>query len=169
MSQRSSEGQAVISAKSSRDQGVSLNGVSVFTFDAAGHYRAAARISPCTAYFQMNLGNALLKQKLYAEAATAFRHAGDNPDAINNLAYAYGELNANLDEAVALCERAIKLQPSHRAYYLDTLAGIQTKQGDMREAIATYEQALAATTDRQVSLRVGISQRLSATRALLKE
>jgi len=39
MSQRSSEAQAVISAKSSRDQGVSLNGVSVFTFDADGHFQ----------------------------------------------------------------------------------------------------------------------------------
>ncbi len=37
-SQRSSEGQAVINAKSSRDQGVTLNGVTVFTFDNAGHF-----------------------------------------------------------------------------------------------------------------------------------
>jgi len=39
VSQRSTDGQAIISAKSSRDQGVSLNGVSVFTFDAAGHFK----------------------------------------------------------------------------------------------------------------------------------
>jgi lipopolysaccharide export system permease protein len=39
VSQRSIDGQAIISAKSSRDQGVSLNGVSVFTFDAAGHFK----------------------------------------------------------------------------------------------------------------------------------
>ena len=38
-SQRSSEGQAVINAKSSRDQGVTLNGVTVFTFDNAGHFK----------------------------------------------------------------------------------------------------------------------------------
>jgi lipopolysaccharide export system permease protein len=38
-SQRSSEGQAVINAKSSRDQGVTLNGVTVFTFDNAGHFQ----------------------------------------------------------------------------------------------------------------------------------
>ena len=136
---------------------------------AAGHYHEAVRLAPGNSYYQMNLGNALLKQKLFAEAATAFTKAGDNPDALNNLGYTYGELNANLDEAVALCERAIRLQPSHRAYYLDTLAGIFIKQGKIAEAIASYERALAATTDRQALLRDGIRQRLTAARALLKE
>jgi lipopolysaccharide export system permease protein len=39
VAQQSSDGQAIINAKSSRDQGTTLNGVSVFTFDAAGHYK----------------------------------------------------------------------------------------------------------------------------------
>ncbi len=38
-SQRSSEGQAIINAKSSRDQGVNLNGVTIFTFDNEGHFK----------------------------------------------------------------------------------------------------------------------------------
>jgi lipopolysaccharide export system permease protein len=38
-SQRSSEGMAIINAKTSRDQGVNLNGVTVFTFDNAGHFK----------------------------------------------------------------------------------------------------------------------------------
>jgi lipopolysaccharide export system permease protein len=38
-SQRSSEGQAVINAKASRDQGVNLSGVTVFLFDDAGHFK----------------------------------------------------------------------------------------------------------------------------------
>lgn len=134
---------------------------------AAGHYGEAVRRAPGNSYFRMNLGNALLKQKLFTEAANVFRRA-DNPDALNNLAYTYGELNANLDEAVALCKRAIELSPSHRAYYLDTLAGIFVKQGKLSEAVATYEQAWAATTDRQASLRDGIQQRLAAARALLE-
>jgi lipopolysaccharide export system permease protein len=37
--QRSDDGQAVISAKSSRQQGIELGGVSIFRFDAAGHFR----------------------------------------------------------------------------------------------------------------------------------
>src|SRR5664279_4909260 len=38
-SQRSSEGMAIINAKTSRDQGVNLNGVTIFTFDSAGHFK----------------------------------------------------------------------------------------------------------------------------------
>jgi tetratricopeptide (TPR) repeat protein len=154
-----------LSADEHNDLGVFLERTGQFAA-AAGHYRKAADLAPGNSYFVLNLGNALLKQKLYAEAAAAFRRAGNNPDALNNLAYAYGELHANLDEAVALCERAIQLQPSHRAYYLDTLAGIYLKQGRTQEAVSAYEQALAATTDRQTALRAGIEKRLAAARAL---
>jgi lipopolysaccharide export system permease protein len=38
-SQRTSEGQAIINAKTSRDQGVNLNGVTVFTFDNNGQFK----------------------------------------------------------------------------------------------------------------------------------
>ncbi len=38
-SQRSSEGQAIINAKASRDQGVNLSGVTIFVFDDAGHFK----------------------------------------------------------------------------------------------------------------------------------
>ena len=37
--QRSDEGQTVINAKSSRQQGIQLGGVSIFRFDPAGHFR----------------------------------------------------------------------------------------------------------------------------------
>ncbi|MGB7256820.1 MAG: LPS export ABC transporter permease LptG [Pseudolabrys sp.] len=37
--QRSRDGEAIINAKSSRDQGVELSGVSVFAFDNAGHFK----------------------------------------------------------------------------------------------------------------------------------
>ena len=39
VSQRSDDGQAIISATSSRDQGAGLSGESVFTFDNAGHFK----------------------------------------------------------------------------------------------------------------------------------
>jgi lipopolysaccharide export system permease protein len=39
VNQRSNDGQAIIGAKSSRDQGVSLNGVTVFTFDNEGRFK----------------------------------------------------------------------------------------------------------------------------------
>lgn len=45
--QRTSEGQAIVNARSSRDQGVQLGGVTIFTFDSAGHFRE--RIEATTA------------------------------------------------------------------------------------------------------------------------
>ena len=38
-SQRSSEGQAIINAKASRDQGVNLSGVTIFVFDNSGQFK----------------------------------------------------------------------------------------------------------------------------------
>jgi Tfp pilus assembly protein PilF len=116
----------------------------------------------------MNLGNVLAKQNLFTEAVAAYRQAAkldlQNADALNNLAWALGETGANLDEAVALCRRAIELSPSHRAYYLDTLGGVLLQQGDRVGAVATFEQALAATTDRQEKLRQTIRQHLDSVR-----
>jgi lipopolysaccharide export system permease protein len=53
VAQSSSDGQAIIGAKSSTDQGVVLNGVSIFTFDNASHYKfrieaRAAMLEPGT-------------------------------------------------------------------------------------------------------------------------
>lgn len=133
---------------------------------AAGHYRLAADLAPRNAIFPFNLGNALLKQKLLAEAAAAFRRAADldtgNADALNNLAWTWHELGANLDEAAALCRRAVVLGPSRRAYYLDTLGSVLAKKGKRTEAAAAFVQALAATTDRQAGLRDSIRQHLAA-------
>jgi lipopolysaccharide export system permease protein len=39
MRQRSEEGQTIINAKSSRQQGIQLGGVSIFRYDPAGHFR----------------------------------------------------------------------------------------------------------------------------------
>jgi lipopolysaccharide export system permease protein len=53
VAQNSSDGHAIISAKSSTGQGVGLDGVSVFTFDSAGHFKQriearAAQLEPGT-------------------------------------------------------------------------------------------------------------------------
>ena len=139
---------------------------------ATQHYVAATQSSPQNSYFRMNLGNALLKQRRLREAAETFARAveldSQNADAMNNLAYTWLELGRNLDEAAKLCERAATLRPARRAYYLDTLGSILLKQGKQDEARAAFEQALAATTNQQESLRAAIQQHLSAAGAAAK-
>jgi tetratricopeptide (TPR) repeat protein len=121
----------------------------------------------------MNLGNVLLKQRRLHEAVGAFIRAleldAQNADAMNNLAYTYSEMGSNLDEAAKLCQQAVTLRPARQAYYLDTLGTIYMKEGKLRAALATFESALAATTERQALLRAGIEQRLATTRTLLAQ
>jgi tetratricopeptide (TPR) repeat protein len=140
---------------------------------ATQHYVAAMQARPENSYFCMNLGNALLKQRRLREAADTFARAVDldsqNADAMNNLAYTYLEMGKKLDDAVRLCQRALALRPSRNAYFLDTLGAVYLKQGKPKEAVATFESALAAATDRQSSLRPDIEQRLAAARAMLAQ
>jgi tetratricopeptide (TPR) repeat protein len=124
--------------------------------EAARHYEAAGH--------DFNLGNIRLKQGRYADAAALFARLPDHPDALNNLAWTYHEMGERLEEAAALCQRAIALRPAQRAYYLDTLGSVRLKQNRVAEAIAAFEEALAATTERQAALRAAIQQRLAAAR-----
>jgi tetratricopeptide (TPR) repeat protein len=140
---------------------------------ATDHYVAATQLHPENSYFRMNLGNVLLKQRRLREAVGAFIRAleldAQNADAMNNLAYTYSEMGSNLDEAANLCQQAATLRPTRQAYYLDTLGTIYVKEGKLQGAVAVFESALAATTERQALLRSGIKQRLATTRALLTQ
>ncbi len=135
---------------------------------ASGHYQMATLLEPGNAWYHINLGNAYLAQQLFHEAATAYARAvkiaPDNADALNNLAWAWHELDANLVEAETLCLRAIELRPTRRAYYLDTLGCILVKQGKQAEAVNVFEEALSVTTERQTNLRKMIRQHLEAAR-----
>jgi lipopolysaccharide export system permease protein len=64
--QRTSEGQAIVNAQSSRDQGVQLGGVTIFTFDSAGHFRE--RIEATTAALGAGFWR-LEDVRIYAPAA----------------------------------------------------------------------------------------------------
>lgn len=161
-----------LTAEEHNDLGIFLENTGQFP-SAANHYRRACTLTPTNSYYRLNLGNALMKQQLPTEAADEFRQAltadPNNADVMNNLADAYLTLNTNLTEAAVLCDRAAKLLPGHRAYYFDTLGNIRLRQGLPKDAIAAYEAALAATTDRQSTLRDGIRQRLATAQALSKK
>jgi lipopolysaccharide export system permease protein len=66
--QRSDDGQAVINAKASRQQGVQLAGVSIFRFDSSGHFRD--RIEAKTAKLEPGYWR-LEEARFYASGAAA--------------------------------------------------------------------------------------------------
>jgi tetratricopeptide (TPR) repeat protein len=154
-----------LSAEEHNDLGVFFERVGELE-PATQQYVAATQRSPQNSYFRMNHGNALLKQHRLAEAEKAFARAVEidpqNADAMNNLAYTYCEMGENLDEAVKLCNRAAVLFTARKAYFLDTLGTIYFKQGKHQEALAAFGAALAATTDREQSLRDTIQKHLAA-------
>ncbi len=67
-------------------------------------------------------------------------------EALNFLAYTYAVQGKHLDEATSLIQRALEQKPDD-GYYLDSLAWIQYKQGNFKQAIATQRKALAKIED----------------------
>ncbi|MFZ1002554.1 MAG: LPS export ABC transporter permease LptG [Pseudolabrys sp.] len=70
--QRTDEGQAIINAVSSRDQGINLNGVSVFTFDTEGRFKQ--RIEARTAVLEPGVW-VLRDARVYALAVLPVRQS----------------------------------------------------------------------------------------------
>ena len=158
-----------LSAAEHNDLGLFLEKIADDPCMAEAAYREAVELEPDHAYYRFNLGNALLRQNLLEDASAAFRQAlaldPDNADAMNNLAWSYHERDEHLDDAVALARRAAEINPAKQAYYLDTLASLLLKQGNPTAARTAWQQALAATTDRQAALRRDIEKRLAALAA----
>lgn len=68
-----------------------------------------------------------------------------NPDeyrALNYVGYTLAESNKDLDRALTLLHKAVKLAPD-QAYILDSLAWAQFKKGQMKEALKTIRRAVA--------------------------
>ncbi len=97
---------------------------------AISQYREAASKLPI-AYFY--LGNACFKKGDYDSAEDYYRESirlnPEHADSYNNLAWLYYSTNRNLKEAKALVERAIRLNPSKRDVYFDTLKRIEERLG----------------------------------------
>lgn len=73
----------------------------------------------------------------------------DHVQALNYLAYTYAETGMNLEEAQALAERALALQP-HDGYILDTVGWIHFKRGEIEQAIKYLEAAVKAKSDEAI-------------------
>jgi tetratricopeptide (TPR) repeat protein len=64
----------------------------------------------------------------------------DHAEALNYLGYTYAERGERLDEAQALLERALALEPEN-GYYLDSLGWVFFKKGDLERAVKALERA----------------------------
>jgi tetratricopeptide (TPR) repeat protein len=88
------------------------------------------------------------------EAMAGFKevllHYPDNSEAMNALAYMYAEQSIELDQALALAEKALALDPANAAY-LDTAGWIYFKLGDIDRALEFLKKAHKLMLDPVIS------------------
>jgi tetratricopeptide (TPR) repeat protein len=120
--------------------------------DAVRHFTEAEIIARATEpsrlgpllYFQ--LGAACERRRDYAEAEKHFRRclelSPDFAEALNYLGYMWAERGENLEEARALIEKALKLEPEN-GDFLDSLGWVLFKQKQPRAALDWLRKAIA--------------------------
>lgn len=95
------------------------------------------------------------EQRLRALVARSPGHVA----ACNDLAWILAENGSDLDFALALAERAVRLAPQPSPDLADTLAFVQLARGDAQGAVATLEPALEAHPDSGVlRYRLGLAR-----------
>jgi tetratricopeptide (TPR) repeat protein len=70
----------------------------------------------------------------------------EREEAYNALGYFFADLGTNLDEAMALIQKALKKSPSNGAY-LDSLGWAYFKQGKLNDALKQFEKAVSYLPD----------------------
>jgi tetratricopeptide (TPR) repeat protein len=99
-------------------------------FDQAiREYQLAAKKLPIAFLY---LGNAYFLKNDWDQAEIYFKKAiekdGKNAAAHNNLAWLYFQRGKNLEQAEALAQRALELDPSKSSIYKDTLEKVREKR-----------------------------------------
>jgi tetratricopeptide (TPR) repeat protein len=69
----------------------------------------------------------------------ALKKNGDDPVVLNNLASLYAAQKKNLDRAEEMIAKALRVDPEHRPYYLETLSEVYLAQGraDAAQSVLT--------------------------------
>ena len=97
--------------------------------EAIREYQAAAKKLPIAFLY---LGNTYFLKNDWDQAEIYFKKAiekdGKNATAYNNLAWLYFQRGENLEQAEALAQKALELDPSKSSIYRDTLEKVREKR-----------------------------------------
>ena len=105
-------------------------------------FQKAADLAPSDWAAMARLAAAQQESGLAAQAKANYRHAielgADDPDVFNNLAYLEAESGTDLDDALALSQRALFRSPGN-SQYADTVGFIYLKKHDNANALQVFQ------------------------------
>lgn len=122
--------------------------------DATQQYTKAIsllkRPGPRDWFYYYGRGISYERQKIWPKAEADFKQAlklsPNRADVLNYLGYSWVDLNLNLDKAMALIRKAVKLK-NNNGYYVDSLGWAHYKLGQYKEALRLLEKAVALQPD----------------------
>ena len=146
--------------------------------EAIRQFQEAIRLEPNDAMAHNNLGSVFLNEGRTNEAAGQFQEAirlkPDYANANNNLGYLWARRGENLDQARALIEKAVQLEPKNAAF-LDSMGWVLLKLNRPGEgldyllkAIGNSSQPDASLYDHLGDIYAALNQRDNAAEAWRK-
>ena len=119
-----------------------------------------------THFFYFQLGSTAEQSKDYKAAEKYLRQSikikEDYATALNYLGYMWADRNENLDEAKAFIARALKEDPDNAAY-LDSMAWVFFRKGDVKEALRWQLKALKNAKEDDPELLMHLGEMYAAT------
>jgi Flp pilus assembly protein TadD len=117
---------------------------------ATAELRQALALDPMLVFIHSNLGVALMIRGDHRGAIAEFREAlaldGQDPDALNNLAWILATCAdprlRDPEKAVAMARRAVALRPTNRGDW-NTLGAAYYRHGEWKEAVESLERSMA--------------------------
>lgn len=114
---------------------------------AEAAFKKVLEINPRAVRAHAFLGNVLYEQERYDEAIEAYWEAialdPQDHSSLNNLAWVYAVQGIRLEEGIRLSRRSIRLAPGPSPEYLDTLAELYFRRGEVARAIEIIRHAVS--------------------------
>ncbi len=113
-------------------------------------FQEGVQHNPSNPDLHFNLGTAYDKLNRFDDVVQAMTTAleldPEHADALNYLGYSYADRGINIEQALALTQRAVALKPNN-GYYIDSLGWAFFKMGRLEDALKEIKRAATLVHD----------------------